>query len=242
MQNYMIKNLLFISIAPVFIIAFYVYNRDKYEKEPFSTLLKALFTGVLIAIPVVIIEKFLAAFSEGMVGLQHAGYTAFIVAGLTEEGMKYLAFFVFFWRNRNFNEKFDGIVYAVFIALGFAAIENLFYVFTGGYGVGILRALTAVPAHALFGTMMGYHFGLARFSSGTKSFHLLFAFLLPFVSHGLYDFLLFGNTRFLLTAFIPVFIYFWISGFQKMSKLSNASAFRTDRPGDHDNTINNNTA
>ena len=160
----MINNLLFISIAPVFIIAFYVYYRDKYEKEPFSVLLKALFTGILIILPIVIIERILTLFSEDMEDLQNAAYTAFIVAGLTEEGMKYLAFYVFFWRNKNFNEKFDGIVYAVFIALGFAAIENIFYVLIGGYGIGILRALTAVPAHALFGTMMGYHFGLARFN------------------------------------------------------------------------------
>jgi RsiW-degrading membrane proteinase PrsW (M82 family) len=237
----MINNLLFVSIAPVLIIAFYIYYRDKHEKEPFSILLKALFTGVLIVIPVVIIEKFLTLFSEGMEGLQHAGYTAFIVAGLTEEGMKFLAFILFFWKNKNFNEKFDGIVYAVFIALGFAAIENILYVFTGGYGVGILRALTAIPAHALFGTMMGYHFGLARFDSIKQSFHLTLAFILPFISHGLYDFLLFGNTQFLLTAFIPVFIYFWISGFRKMTRLSNASAFRTDRSDKQDKPLNNNT-
>ena len=236
----MINNLLFISIAPVFIIAFYVYYRDKYEKEPFSVLLKALFTGILIILPIVIIERILTLFSEDMEDLQNAAYTAFVVAGLTEEGMKYLAFYVFFWRNKNFNEKFDGIVYAVFIALGFAAIENIFYVLIGGYGVGILRAMTAVPAHALFGTMMGYHFGLARFNPKHKSVNLILAFVLPFFSHGLYDFLLMGNSQFLLTAFVPVFIYFWISGFQKMSRLSNASAFKTATSDDRNNPESSN--
>jgi protease PrsW len=222
----MINNLLFISLAPVMIIAFYIYSRDKYEKEPLSALLKALLAGVLIVLPVVLIEKLLSIPSEKMEGLTHVTFTAFVVAGLTEEGMKFLALYIFFWNNRNFNEKFDGIVYSVYIALGFAGIENMLYVFTGGYGVGIIRALTAVPAHALFGIAMGYYFSLARFSPKRKSIFLLLAFLLPFLFHGLYDFLLMGNSPALLTVFIPLFIYFWISGFKKMSLLSDASAFR----------------
>ncbi len=223
----MINNLLFISLGPVLIIAFYIYSRDKYEKEPLSVLLKALFAGVVIVLPVVLIEKLLDSFSVETEGLSSAAYTAFIVAGFTEEGMKFLAFYFFFWNNRNFNEKFDGIVYAVYIALGFAGIENILYVFTGGYGVGIVRALTAVPAHALFGVVMGFYFGLARFNPRRKPIYLILAFLLPFLFHGLYDFMLMGNSPLLLIAFIPVFIYFWVSGFRKITRLSDASVFRT---------------
>jgi len=237
----MINSLLLISLAPVVIIAFYINYRDRYEKEPISVLLKALFTGVLIVLPVVIIELVLTLFSRNMEGLTEAAYTAFIVAGLTEEGIKYLALYLVFWKNRNFNEKYDGIVYAVFIALGFAAVENILYVISGGYGVGILRALTAVPAHALFGIMMGYYFGIARFNAEHKSVNLVFAFVLPFISHGLYDFLLLANVQLLLTAFIPVFIYFWINGFKKISKLSDASVFKADISDDSDCPERNNS-
>ena len=222
----LINNLLFISLAPVLIIAFYIYNRDRYEKEPFSVLLKALFAGVLIVLPAVLIEKLLASLYPGAEGLAYAGYTAFVVAGFTEEGLKFLAFWIFFWKNKNFNEKFDGIVYAVYIALGFAAIENILYVFSGGVGVGIIRALTAVPAHALFGIVMGYYFGLARFTSRHWTMLLILGFVLPYTFHGLYNFLLMSNSPVLLTVFIPVFIYFWITGFKKMSLLSDASGFR----------------
>ncbi len=222
----MFNNLLFIALAPVLIIAFYIYGRDKYEKEPISILLKALLTGVLVVLPVVLIEKLFSLPSESMEGLPAAAYSAFIVAGLTEEGMKFLAFYYFFWKNSNFNEKFDGIVYSVYIALGFAGIENILYVFSGGYGVGLVRALTAVPAHALFGIVMGYYFGLARFNPDRRTSYLIMALLLPFIFHGLYDFMLMGNSPFLLVLFIPVFIYFWISGFKKMSLASDASSFR----------------
>jgi RsiW-degrading membrane proteinase PrsW (M82 family) len=224
----MIKSLLFISIAPVIIVAIYIYLRDKYEKEPFLNLLIALFTGVLIVLPVVLVENFLTTFSPGTKNLFEAGYNAFFVASLSEEGFKYLAFILFFWKNKNFNEKFDGIVYAVYISLGFAAIENIFYVFRGGYEVGVLRALTAVPAHALFGTVMGYHFGLARFYSEKRKKQLFLAFLVPFIWHGIYDFLLLGQKQILLILFIPAIIFFWIIGFRKMKELSRASVFRND--------------
>jgi protease PrsW len=222
----MFNNLIFISLAPILIIALYVYNRDKYEKEPLSSLLKALLAGVLIVLPVVLIEKLLSIPAEGMEGFSNVAYTAFIVASLTEEGMKFAAFYFFFLKNKNFNERFDGIVYAVYIALGFAGIENLLYVFTGGYSVGLVRALTAVPAHALFGIVMGYYFGIAKFCPGRNSIYMVLAFFLPFVFHGLYDFLLMSNSPVLITIFIPVFIYFWITGFRKMSVASDASSFR----------------
>ena len=222
----MINNLLFISLAPVLIIAFYVYSRDKYEKEPFSILLKALITGIIIVLPILILEKLLESLKPPVESIGSAAYDAFIVAGLVEESLKFLAFCLIFWNNRNFNEKFDGIVYAVFIALGFAAVENLIYVFTGGYSVGILRALTAVPAHALFGIMMGYYFGLARFTVSHKAVFLCLALIVPYLSHAVYDFLLMSQLPLFLILFIPLFIYFFIGGFRKMSKLSDASGFR----------------
>jgi RsiW-degrading membrane proteinase PrsW (M82 family) len=224
----MINNLIFISIAPVLIIAFYIYNRDRYEKEPFSVLTKALFAGVIIVLPVIFIEDLLTALVQNTEDLRYTAYKAFVVAGFTEEGMKYLAFYIFFWNNKNFNEKFDGIVYAVYIALGFAAIENILYVFMGGYGVGIIRAFTAVPAHALFGVTMGFYFGLARFNIKFRMLYLVIAFLLPFIFHGLYNFILMSNTPILLLAFIPVFTLLWISSFRKMSLHSNASAFKNN--------------
>lgn len=222
----MFNNLLFISLAPIFIIAFYIYSRDIYEKEPLSYLLKALSIGAIIVLPVVFIEKQLSAPADKLEGISNAAWIAFIVAGLTEEGMKYLAFLLFFWKSSNFNERFDGIVYAVYISLGFAGIENILYVFSGGYSVGIVRALTAVPAHALFGVVMGYYFGLAKFYPKFRGVYLILAFFLPFVFHGLYDFLLMANSPFFLSIFIPLFIYFWIIGFRKISIASDASVFR----------------
>ena len=170
--------LLIISLAPVLAIIAFVYFKDKYEKEPFKTLLWAFFIGMIIVIPVVIIEQLLGDYFTQKYGigdgnLSSAAYNAFIVAAFTEEGFKLLAFMIFIWRNKNFNEKFDGIVYAAIISLGFAAVENVLYVFGNGVGTGILRAFTAVPGHAIFGITMGFFLGLAKFDSVKRGIYLM---------------------------------------------------------------------
>jgi len=198
-------NLLFLALGPVFVIAMYVYYRDKYEKEPWRMLLVALVVGALLSIPVIFIEQFLVLFIPEK-PLENYFYSAFVVAGLTEEGFKFLAFILLIWRSQNFNEKFDGIVYAVFISLGFAGIENILYVMQGGAAVGLYRALTAVPAHALFGITMGYYFGLARFYPSHRKFLISMAFLIPFLLHGFYDFCLMAKQPALLALFIPFVI------------------------------------
>lgn len=109
-------SLLTIAIAPVAIILFYIYFRDKYEKEPIRLLLTALVWGCLITIPIFCIERLLTIPVSKMSGIASAAYESMVVAGVTEELFKFLAFMLLFWNNRQFNEKFDGIVYATFIS------------------------------------------------------------------------------------------------------------------------------
>jgi len=228
----MIRNLIFVALAPVLIVVLYIYLRDKYEKEPVFRLLLALAGGALIIPAVVIVERFLLQIPSGLSVLGFQAYKAFIVAAFTEESFKYLMFVLIIWTLKDFNEKFDGIVYAVYISLGFAAVENIIYVYSGGYQVGILRAFTAVPAHAFFGVSMGYHFGLARFYPESRSRELAFAFLFPFMWHGFYDFFLMTDKPFMIVLILPLILWLWISGFRKMKKLSDVSFYRISGIGD----------
>ena len=125
-------------------------------------------------------------------------------------------------------EKFDGIVYAVFISLGFALVENILYVFgdSDGASVGILRAVTAVPAHALFGVVMGYHFAIAKFEPSHRAIEFVLALAFPILLHGLYDFWLMSENGYLLLLFIPYVIVLWIFGFKRMKTHSDDSVFK----------------
>ncbi len=221
-------NLLLISVAPVAIILVYIYYRDKYEKEPVNLLLKGLIGGMLIVIPVLFAENFISALLPQLfinpIGMAFG--QAFLVAALCEEVFKLLAVYILIWQNPNFNERFDGIVYAVFVSLGFALVENIMYVFSNGMSVGISRAFTAVPAHAMFGIMMGYYMGLAKFMPARRNYYLLLSLLIPFAIHGIYDFILMVKIPRVLLFFFPFLIYLMYRTNIRMKEHIQNSAFK----------------
>jgi len=213
------------AIAPVFIIALYIYFRDKYEKEPVLLLAKALALGMLTVIPILFVERFLMGVMPPLGRVGAAAYQAFLVAGTSEEIFKFLALYLLIWKSPSFNEQFDGIVYAVFVSLGFAAVENVMYVMDGGLEVAAVRAITAVPAHAIFGITMGYFFGIARRYEELRKVYMRRALWVPILLHGIYDFILMVGIPWLLALFIPYVIYLYIDGGRKLKILSEASVF-----------------
>lgn len=219
---------IFIALAPVFIILFYIYFRDKYDKEPIKLLLKALLVGAVIVIPVIFFEQLMTSLMGDLQGIPKAAYTAFLVAALIEELFKFLGLYLLVWRNKAFDERFDGIVYAVFISLGFAAVENIMYVYEGGMSVGYMRAFTAVPAHAIFGVAMGYYFGRARFNPEKRGLFLSLSLLVPILIHGLYDFILMTGIAWLLIFFVALMVFMYIYAFKRMKDLISISRFKND--------------
>jgi RsiW-degrading membrane proteinase PrsW (M82 family) len=219
--------ILLLALAPALLLMMYVYFRDKYEKEPIKLILKGILLGAIIIFPVGVAENYIIVLGRSMDKIPKAAWDGFIVAGATEEAFKYLGVFILIWRNRNFNEKFDGIVYAVSVSLGFAAIENLFYVFSNSNSlqVGLLRAFTAVPGHTIFGIVMGFYLGMARFTVQSRKKYLIRAFTVPWLLHGAYDFLIMSGHPLLLLVFVPFLFYLYRTGLKRMKELNNESFF-----------------
>ena len=214
------------SLAPVLIILFYIYFRDKYDKEPLGLLLKALLVGIVVVVPVIFTGRMLMNLMPQSSKVAAAAYHAFVVAGSTEELFKFLALYLLVWKSPSFNEKFDGIVYAVFVSLGFAGVENVLYVMDGGMQTALARALTAVPAHAIFGITMGYYLGIAHMYKELQGPYLARALLVPILLHGIYDFILMVEVGWLLLLFIPYVIALYIMGIKKMKEHSDSSIFK----------------
>ena len=223
----MIYLLLLISaVAPSIALLYYFYVKDQYEKEPGQMLLRAFALGSLAVVPVVFFELRLNIFDLAEMDYLKASYTAFVVAGLVEEGFKFFIFWFFMWKNKNFNETYDGIVYSVFISLGFATTENIGYVLLSGYHTAFIRSITAVPAHALFGVTMGYYLGKARFADEKRKMkYLILGFVVPIILHGIYDFILFSQSMELMLLFIPYMLYLWKRGLGNVDELSARSPF-----------------
>lgn len=188
-------HLLVLAVAPVFLIILYIYYKDKYDKEPKRLLFYSFLLGAIVSI---IVTTILYVISDYTFPIEIAGNTsvlqlfikAFFIVALIEEFSKYIIVRYFAQPNKAFNEQFDGIVYAVMVSMGFAATENIMYVLQGGLQTALLRAFTAVPAHATFAILMGYFMGKAKFSNNRKSLNLL-GLVLAVLFHGTYDFFLF---------------------------------------------------
>src|SRR5690606_17463219 len=159
--------LLLLAIAPVLIIIFYIFIKDKYEKEPKRLLFYNFLLGAIVSIMIttllyIVIDIPLPLKNHDSIFEQFI--KAFFVVGLSEEFSKYIIIRYYSQPHEEYNEPFDGIVYAVMVSMGFAATENVMYVLQGGMEVAIIRAFTAVPAHATFAILMGYFMGKAKFS------------------------------------------------------------------------------
>lgn len=228
-------DLILYALAPIFIIIVYIYFKDKYEKEPKSLLLASFLFGAIVSIIITTllygVFGILVPLTNSLSVLQQF-IQAFFVVGFTEELSKYIIVLFFAQRLTEFNEPFDGIVYTVMVSMGFAATENVFYVLESGAQTALLRAFTAVPAHASFGILMGYFMGKAKFSNNKIILNLT-GLLLAVLFHGAYDF-------FLFIEFIPGI---WIGAFVSLGIgvfLSKKAIKRHQLASQFKNNINNN--
>lgn len=179
------------AILPAILLWLFIWKKDTH-KEPTSWLLKAVLWGVAIIFPVAILESGIETILFGVEGkpttLFGTTTMAFGVAALPEEAFKLFALWMVLRKNPYFDEHFDGIVYAVCVGLGFAAFENIMYVFgeEDWFSTAIVRALLAVPGHYAFAILMGYYYSVYHFVDHSPKVAAC-VLLVPIIAHGAYD-------------------------------------------------------
>lgn len=257
-----IISLALMALLPAIVLCVYVYIKDRVEKEPVSLLLKLLLFGALACFPAAGIESVLegvinAFFSKSVMAMgvmqgsliyQYNFFKYFIGVALVEEAVKFLVLVLVTRKNKEFNSLFDGMIYSIFVSLGFAALENLMYVMSYGLGTAIMRAVLSVPGHMFFGVMMGYHYSMWHItdkaaqveqslkadgiiSSYKKSFSstksIVMCLLIPILAHGFYDFCcVMGDAWFVILIGFVIFMY--VHCFRKIKRMSNADGLEID--------------
>lgn len=214
------------ALFPAVFLCIYVFKKDSAEKEPWWLLLMLLASGVLISFPVAQVSEWLRRvetdiflpfttefdggnYLDGWLFELYRAVDKFIAVAMVEEGFKWLALLAFTKKNKHYNSLFDGIIYSVFISLGFAGFENLLYTFKFGMETALMRTVTAVPIHLFCGVSMGYYLtwyyikhtakenerrliDLGAISEKTK--HLparrffLMSVVMPSLAHGFYNY------------------------------------------------------
>gem|GEM_PF-546307 len=172
-------DLLILAIAPAVFLFLCVYAKDRYEPEPLHLLFWIFLLGACTTIPAALIES---PFPDGV-------FTSAIVAPVVEESLKFLVVFLFIYRHAEFDKTMDGIVYAMAAALGFATVENIFYVLDGGLAVGIIRAVASVPGHVIFSCIWGAALGIAKFRPEQERTGIILTGLLgAMLLHGIFNY------------------------------------------------------
>ncbi|MDQ6596381.1 intramembrane metalloprotease PrsW [Bacillus salipaludis] len=201
------------GIAPGLALLSYFYLRDKYEPEPLSLVIRTFLYGALLIFPISFFEYVIE--TENLITAKTD--TVLFSSGILEEVLKWLVLYFIAYRNAEFDEPFDGIVYGTSVALGFATAENIVYLMTNGVEIALNRALLPVPSHALFGVMMGFYMSKAKFTKGKKLFWIFISLMVPSVLHGVFNYLLLNEDSWVMTM-IPFMIFLWLLGMKKVRR------------------------
>ena len=225
--------LLLIALIPPLFFLIYIYRQDDIESEPRGMIAGLIGLGALSAIPAVLLELagsyilYLLGLSEE--SLIYLLLENFLVVGVSEEICKYTAGRLTTWKSPEFNYRFDGIVYMVSSAIGFAALENVLYVFSSGFRTGIFRAILSIPLHTICGMFLGYYYGEGKYllmhgdkSGATRAFWK--GFIIAVMIHGAYDFLASLESITALVLFVVLVIVVDIVAFRFMKNAEKADS------------------
>lgn len=223
--------LLIVAILPVILLGLFIYYKDK-TKEPALLLGKLFISGVGACIVVVmlsiLIHSLFPVMSKDYSTMNFIEFFIyiFIVIALLEEFCKWIMTYIFGYKSKEFDEVYDIIVYAVFVALGFALLENLMYVFNyKEISLGVYRGLLAIPGHVCDGVAMGYYLSLAKYyeTLGNKKLAKINqgkSILVPVLYHGIYDFCCLIGSNLVMAVFFIFIIFLYITSLNKIKLLS----------------------
>jgi len=212
---------LLITILPSLLIVTFFVMSDRF-REPNKEIIKVFVYGIIITFPAFYLNTSLLGIFASMTISKNL-ISSFLTAAPVEETLKFCVLYFLVYKMKDFNEPIDGVVYGVTVSLGFATLENFYYVYflsdfydISDRGLAIIRSFTAVPAHGVFGVAMGYFF--MKYCFAKKQSNLFFCILVPFLLHGFYNF--FVEDYFIVS--LLLIIISWIVALRMFGKLKEA--------------------
>ena len=225
----------YIAIIPSILLCLYIYYMDTVEKEPLRLLFTLFCIGVLLTIPASFFEQIIINSAKlDYTKIKDSFILSYFAIALVEEGYKFLALFCASWKNKEFNHKYDAIVYAVFISLGFATLENIEYIRNNSLNIALYRGIISVPAHAFYAVACGFFLGLAKEKSinkqkAKKIIYIFLAFLTPVLLHGTFDFLILLENDIAFWIFFSFVGGLYLLAFYLVNKTHKGALFKKEK-------------
>ncbi|MED4127098.1 MULTISPECIES: glutamic-type intramembrane protease PrsW [Shouchella] len=202
------------ALAPAMALFSYVYLRDSFSRGAMFLVLRIFIIGALLVLPISVIQ--FALTEEEMI--TEPLIKAFLLYGLIEEGLKWLMLFIFAYQHGQLRQPLDGIVFGVALSLGFATVENSLYMIAYGFDHVLPRTLLPTTAHAVYGIVMGYYIGRAKYHRSKRRLFLVLAAVFPMILHGSYDYILMDFGHYFLLLMIPFMVGLWLLAIWKIKK------------------------
>ncbi|GAK06625.1 LOW QUALITY PROTEIN: hypothetical protein JCM19038_328 [Geomicrobium sp. JCM 19038] len=214
--------LLSLASAPALALLTYFYLRNDYGSANWKNIIRSFVTGMLIVFPIMAIQ--FALTEEGVFTSRLSD--VFVKTAFIEEFFKWFFLLVTMYRFKTWSVKYDGIVYSVALSLGFATLENFFYLLSEGVHTAFGRALFPVSGHALFGVIMGYYLGNARYMiDGKKKKMVSLRIACPYFLHGTFNLMLTYTQDWMVGIIILFMIFLWWLGLSKVKKANENSKY-----------------
>lgn len=211
--------LLTVAIAPSLALFSYFYLRDQFAKEPSILLFHCFVYGAVLTFPILFIQYVFDAEEV----FHHVFAQSVLFASIVEEFFKWLVLVIAIYRHVDFEDPYDGILYGASVSLGFATVENILYLLEFGLETAFIRAFLPVSSHALFGVVMGYYFGRAKFSRHhSGKIWLVWALIASLSLHVIYNSILYFNNSWMYGV-IPFMLFLWWLGLRKVKQARQLS-------------------
>ncbi|GAA5415390.1 protease PrsW [Paraliobacillus ryukyuensis] len=210
--------LLSAGIAPALALMTFFYLKDRFNSEPLLPIVRSFINGALLVFPIMFVQY--AFVAENVA--QDPLISSFLLTGLMEEFFKWFIFIFTVYKFADFDTPYDGIIYGVAISLGFATVENILYLFAHGIEYAFSRAVFPVSSHALFGVIMGYYLGKAKFKTTQPKRTMSIGLVLPFLLHGTYDYILQTSERNWIFILIPFMVILWLNAIKKVKQANQS--------------------
>ncbi|AMW98623.1 glutamic-type intramembrane protease PrsW [Rummeliibacillus stabekisii] len=204
--------LLSVSIAPALALFSFFYLRNQMATEPRTTLFHTFIYGAILTFPILFLQFVVNEeniFSSVL--MQDV-----LFSGVVEEFFKWFILLIAIYHHIEFDDPYDGVLYGVSISLGFATVENILYILSFGLDTAFMRALMPVSSHALFGVVMGYYLGRAKFTGRNISIrYQAVALTLPMLLHIIFNFILTieGKWAYIM---LPFMLFLWWFALRKV--------------------------
>ena len=235
----MIKSLLigtlsfFIAISPIVVLGLYIYNKDK-NKEPKKVIAKMFAGGLLSAVATICITFILRFLFPGIDkvddyrGSMQLFLYSFCFISLVGVLIKWLIVYFFSYKDKEFDELYDMIVYSIFVALGFACAQNLFYIYNYGLVLGVVKMFSSIPSHAAIAIFMGYFLALSKlafYNGNLKKYkkYMALSIFAPAFLHGTYDYFLFLANPVMIYIFLIFITVLYIMAYHNIRELADCN-------------------